>query len=82
MQVLLTRPNLITSVLKWKRVSGIRAGQPMVFTGARSERVAENRAGRTCSKLMGQRLLLIADGRVGTQYCADISWGDPESNRA
>jgi hypothetical protein len=82
MEVLPTRPNLNTSVLKWKRVSGIRAGQPMVFSRAQSERNLEDCAGRTCCMLIGHRLKLIADGRVGTQYCADISWGDPESNRA
>jgi len=32
MQVHPTRPNLNTSVLKWKRVSGKSAGQPTVAT--------------------------------------------------
>jgi len=54
----------------------------MVFSRARSERNAEDRSGLTCWMLMGHMLKLIADGRVRTQFCADISWGDPESNRA
>jgi hypothetical protein len=54
----------------------------MVFSRARSERIAEDRSGLTCWMLIGYVLELIADGRVRTQYCADISWDDPESNRA
>ena len=82
MHVLPTRPNLNTSVLKWKRVSGIRACKPMVFSRARSERNVEDCAGRSCCMLMDLMLNLIADGRVRTQYCADISWGDPDRIRA
>ena len=54
----------------------------MVFSRARSERNVEDCAGRICSMFMDLMLKLIADGRVRTQYCSDISWSDPGSNRA
>jgi len=54
----------------------------MVFSRARSERNLEDRTVRTCGMFMGYMRKLIADSRVRTQYCTDISWGDPESTRA
>jgi hypothetical protein len=54
----------------------------MVFSRARAERNVEDRTGITCRMLVGLVLILIASGREKTQYCADISWGDPEPKRA
>lgn len=80
MQVFPTRPNLNTSVLKWKRVSGISAGHPMVVSRARLERKIENRAGIACWMLIDLMLELVAIDRARRQYCADISWGGPNGN--
>ena len=54
----------------------------MVFNCARLERRVEDCIGAACWILMGLMLKLIANGRVRTQYCSDISWGDPEPKRA
>ena len=78
MQVLPTRPNLNTSVLKWKRVSGNCAGQPMVFSGARSERSVEDCVGPACRVLIDLMLDFSATGRARKRYCVDILWGRPK----
>jgi hypothetical protein len=51
MQVLPTRPSLNTSVLKWKRVSGISAGQFMVYSGDLPGRNVED-----CSTVPGRAI--------------------------
>ena len=82
MQVLPTRPSLNTSVLKWKRVSGISAGQFMVFKGALPGRNVED-----CSTVIGRVIdhfsnTLSAKSGAGEQSRTDISWVRPEWKQA
>ena len=51
----------------------------MVFSGARSERNVENRAGLACW-LLDLMLDFFATGRVRRQYCKAILWGGPNGS--